>query len=98
MKSQSFLARFLSFYFFSFLVMCGLSTLIDRLYFNLPSQMLDDYSSGLTPNPDVLCNREIKFHALYEYCRNQLGAAAIATGHYAQLSREWTPDTQDGKQ
>ena len=39
---------------------------------------------GITPNPDVLCNREIKF-GHFSACAKQLGAEAIATGHYARL-------------
>lgn len=45
---------------------------------------LEEYAAGRTPNPDVLCNREIKFKAFLEYAR-RLGADRIATGHYAQL-------------
>jgi tRNA-uridine 2-sulfurtransferase len=45
---------------------------------------LADYSAGLTPNPDVLCNREVKFGACLDYAR-RLGAARLATGHYARL-------------
>ncbi|KAK9892228.1 hypothetical protein WA026_019029 [Henosepilachna vigintioctopunctata] len=45
--------------------------------------LIKDYESGLTPNPDVLCNRHIKFNYLYNYIINTLGADAIATGHYA---------------
>ncbi|MBC6427750.1 MAG: tRNA 2-thiouridine(34) synthase MnmA, partial [Cellvibrionales bacterium] len=47
---------------------------------------LREYRAGRTPNPDVLCNREIKFRAFLEYA-GELGAARIATGHYAQLRR-----------
>lgn len=47
---------------------------------------LDEYRRGRTPNPDVLCNREIKFGALLEFAR-QLGADKLATGHYAALER-----------
>jgi tRNA-specific 2-thiouridylase len=43
---------------------------------------LAEYHAGRTPNPDVLCNREIKFKAFLEYALD-LGAARIATGHYA---------------
>lgn len=45
---------------------------------------IDAYQKGLTPNPDVMCNRHIKFGAFYEFARAH-GAAAIATGHYAQV-------------
>ncbi|MGH8495240.1 MAG: tRNA 2-thiouridine(34) synthase MnmA [Gammaproteobacteria bacterium] len=45
---------------------------------------LDEYAAGRTPNPDVLCNREIKFGAFLEYA-GRLGADFIATGHYARL-------------
>jgi tRNA-specific 2-thiouridylase len=45
---------------------------------------LAEYRAGRTPNPDVLCNREIKFRQFTDYAR-RLGADAIATGHYAQL-------------
>lgn len=44
---------------------------------------LDEYKKGRTPNPDVLCNREIKFGPFLEQAR-RLGADMIATGHYAK--------------
>jgi tRNA-specific 2-thiouridylase len=44
---------------------------------------LDEYAQGITPNPDVLCNKEIKFKAFFEHALN-LGADWIATGHYAR--------------
>jgi len=47
-------------------------------------QFLSDYRAGRTPNPDVLCNREIKFGVALDYAR-RLGAECFATGHYAQL-------------
>ncbi len=47
-------------------------------------QFLASYRAGLTPNPDVLCNREIKFKQFARYARS-LGADFIATGHYARL-------------
>src|SRR5690348_12988150 len=43
---------------------------------------LDEYRAGRTPNPDVLCNREIKFGLCLEYAL-RLGADCFATGHYA---------------
>ena len=45
--------------------------------------MFDEYARGRTPNPDVLCNREIKFDAFWEAAR-KLGADAVATGHYCR--------------
>jgi tRNA-specific 2-thiouridylase len=48
---------------------------------------LREYRRGRTPNPDVLCNREIKFGAFLQYAR-RLGGELIATGHYARLSRD----------
>jgi len=45
---------------------------------------LDEYSAGRTPNPDVLCNREIKFGVFREYA-GRLGGSLIATGHYARV-------------
>jgi tRNA-specific 2-thiouridylase len=47
--------------------------------------LLREYAEGRTPNPDVLCNREIKFGEFARYAR-RLGAARIATGHYARVS------------
>jgi tRNA-uridine 2-sulfurtransferase len=45
--------------------------------------MIAEYKAGRTPNPDVLCNRVIKFGALWDYVQSQ-GGQYIATGHYAQ--------------
>jgi tRNA-specific 2-thiouridylase len=45
---------------------------------------LAEYRAGRTPNPDILCNREIKFRAFLDYAL-ELGADRIATGHYARL-------------
>ena len=49
------------------------------------SYFLDEYRKGRTPNPDVLCNCEIKFKAFLDLAMTT-GAAAMATGHYARLS------------
>src|SRR5690625_2864994 len=48
---------------------------------------LAEYRAGRTPNPDILCNREIKFRAFLDYAL-MLGADLIATGHYARLDRQ----------
>jgi tRNA-specific 2-thiouridylase len=47
-------------------------------------QFVADYAAGRTPNPDVLCNREIKFGVLARHAE-RLGAGLLATGHYARL-------------
>ncbi|GGX53275.1 tRNA 2-thiouridine(34) synthase MnmA [Saccharospirillum salsuginis] len=50
---------------------------------NVFEHFLEEYKAGRTPNPDILCNREIKFKAFLEYAL-MLGADKIATGHYAR--------------
>ncbi len=47
------------------------------------SHFLDEYRAGRTPNPDILCNKEIKFKAFLDYAK-QRGADLIATGHYVR--------------
>ena len=47
-------------------------------------KMLEEYKKNRTPNPDVLCNREIKFGIFWEFAKEH-GADFIATGHYAQI-------------
>ena len=54
----------------------------DRVF----AEFLREYSAGRTPNPDVLCNAEIKFKAFLDHAV-RLGAARIATGHYAGVRR-----------
>lgn len=70
------------------------------LKYNIPFKVLDfkeaykntvveyfftEYEAGRTPNPDVLCNKEIKFGLFYDWAMEQ-GFDAVATGHYAQIS------------
>ena len=54
----------------------------DRVF----AHFLREYAAGRTPNPDVLCNREIKFGVCFDYMQ-RLGAVWIATGHYARVQR-----------
>ena len=56
----------------------------DRVF----ADFLREYSAGRTPNPDVLCNAEIKFKAFLDHAID-LGATRIATGHYARVVRAW---------
>ena len=53
--------------------------------------MFDEYSRGRTPNPDVLCNREIKFDSFLREAR-RLGADMVATGHYCRKEVLDTPE------
>ncbi|HTK33295.1 MAG TPA: tRNA 2-thiouridine(34) synthase MnmA [Candidatus Paceibacterota bacterium] len=46
--------------------------------------MIAEYSTGRTPNPDVMCNREVKFGAFWRWAKEQ-GANYVATGHYARI-------------
>jgi tRNA-specific 2-thiouridylase len=50
---------------------------------------LEEYRSGRTPNPDIMCNKEIKFKAFLDYAIG-LGANFIATGHYVRIDRSGT--------
>lgn len=51
---------------------------------NVFEHFLSEYKAGRTPNPDILCNKEIKFKAFLEYAAEDLGADYIATGHYVR--------------
>ena len=50
------------------------------------SIFLEEYKAGRTPNPDVLCNKEIKFKAFLDFCM-EIGAEEIATGHYCRVNK-----------
>ena len=52
---------------------------------NVFTPFLEDYEKGWTPNPDVLCNREIKFDKFQRFAAEHLQASWVATGHYARL-------------
>ncbi|XP_050591003.1 mitochondrial tRNA-specific 2-thiouridylase 1 isoform X3 [Bombus affinis] len=60
--------------------------------------LIEQYENGYTPNPDILCNKYIKFDHFFNFARNKLQADAIATGHYARTSfgsylEHFKPDT-----
>ncbi|BBN12748.1 hypothetical protein MPTK1_5g22570 [Marchantia polymorpha subsp. ruderalis] len=63
-----------------------------RYWTDVFESFTSDFSTGLTPNPDLACNRYIKFDALLEQAK-QLGADKLATGHYARLGL-----SRDGQQ
>jgi tRNA-specific 2-thiouridylase len=52
---------------------------------NVFDYFLTEYKAGRTPNPDILCNKEIKFKAFYQHALKN-GADYLATGHYAQIT------------
>jgi tRNA-specific 2-thiouridylase len=59
---------------------------------NVFEYFLAEYKAGRTPNPDIMCNKEIKFKAFLEFAAEALGADYIATGHYVQrrfLDGKW---------
>jgi tRNA-specific 2-thiouridylase len=58
----------------------------DKYWERVFAYFLDEYRAGRTPNPDILCNKEIKFKAFLDYAK-QRGADYIATGHYARSRR-----------
>ena len=55
----------------------------DRVF----TYFLDEYKNGRTPNPDIMCNKEVKFKAFLDYAMS-IDADYIAMGHYAQLRRD----------
>lgn len=58
---------------------------------NVFTQFLDEYKKGRTPNPDILCNKYVKFDAFFNYAMSH-GFDLVATGHYARVNNE--PETQ----
>ena len=57
--------------------------LIDQYRERIVDYLLEGYRSGVTPNPDVLCNREMKFGVFLDYALSQ-GFEKVGTGHYAR--------------
>lgn len=60
---------------------------------NVVDYMIDEYKAGRTPNPDVMCNRHVKFGGFFRWAMEQ-GADFVATGHYARTE---SCDTHDGE-
>ena len=59
----------------------------DEYYDRVFKKFLDEYAKGRTPNPDVLCNREIKFEPFVAKAR-EMGADFVATGHYCRIAHD----------
>lgn len=59
----------------------------DKYWENVFAYFLEEYRAGRTPNPDILCNKEIKFKAFLDYAK-QRGADFIATGHYVRSGKD----------
>jgi tRNA-specific 2-thiouridylase len=55
--------------------------------------MIEEYRQGRTPNPDVMCNREVKFGVFWQFAKDY-GADYIATGHYARVSKKETANSK----
>ncbi|QTH64088.1 tRNA 2-thiouridine(34) synthase MnmA [Psychrosphaera ytuae] len=58
---------------------------------NVFEHFLAEYKAGRTPNPDIMCNKEIKFKAFLQFSAEILGADYIATGHYVRRTNEANP-------
>lgn len=63
---------------------------------NVFEHFLAEYKAGRTPNPDILCNKEIKFKAFLEFAAEDLGADFIATGHYVRRTFDEQPQLLRG--
>ncbi|KAJ2589418.1 hypothetical protein H4R99_007471 [Coemansia sp. RSA 1722] len=69
-------------------IKCHQINLVKEYWTNVFAAALDEYSLGRTPNPDILCNQQIKFGVLMSEINKRLGSAEwFATGHYARTKR-----------
>jgi tRNA-specific 2-thiouridylase len=64
---------------------CTRIEFIKDYWINVFQQVIDGYSKGITPNPDVLCNKFVKFDSMLKYCRERFDMEELATGHYARI-------------
>eukprot|EP01112_Ceratiomyxa_fruticulosa_P014622 TRINITY_DN4204_c0_g2_i5.p1 TRINITY_DN4204_c0_g2~~TRINITY_DN4204_c0_g2_i5.p1 ORF type:complete len:463 (+),score=53.49 TRINITY_DN4204_c0_g2_i5:287-1675(+) len=67
-------------------IKCKQVDFVKEYWHNVFQRFLEDYRNGRTPNPDVFCNREIKFKEFMNYAMERTGAQYIATGHYARTN------------
>jgi tRNA-specific 2-thiouridylase len=64
--------------------------LIDEYKKKIVDYFLREYAAGRTPNPDIMCNNQIKFGVFFDKAVNHFGADFVASGHYARLRQERT--------
>lgn len=68
------------------MLICIFSSKLKFHLFFIYSYITEEYENGRTPNPDILCNKHIKFDHFFHFARSELQADAIATGHYVKTS------------
>lgn len=71
---------------FRYLLVININVSIENMLLIIFSHLIAGYQKGLTPNPDILCNRNVKFNHFLNYALNDLKADAVATGHYARTT------------
>ncbi|GFY78966.1 mitochondrial tRNA-specific 2-thiouridylase 1 [Trichonephila inaurata madagascariensis] len=60
---------------------------VKEYWHNVFSYLINEYKAGYTPNPDIHCNKKIKFDLFFKYALKNLKADAVATGHYARIAQ-----------
>lgn len=68
-------------------ISCEMIDFVEAYWQKVFQYFLSEYKKYRTPNPDIMCNKEIKFKAFLEYAKS-LGADYVATGHYARIERD----------
>ncbi|XP_071960145.1 mitochondrial tRNA-specific 2-thiouridylase 1-like [Antedon mediterranea] len=61
---------------------------VKEYWHNVFSYLINEYQTGYTPNPDILCNKHIKFDHFLHHALHTIGADTLATGHYARIQED----------
>ncbi len=69
-------------------IQCARQSFVETYWTDVFEPLLAGYAAGETPNPDVLCNRRVKFDMMRQHVLDTMGGDVFATGHYAQLDRD----------
>lgn len=69
-------------------ISCDRKSFVSEYWVDVFEPLIAGYAKGETPNPDVACNRNLKFREMRNHVFNVMGADRFATGHYAQLDRD----------